>query len=83
MTLAEYVTELGACSDLARRMGVPHSTVWRWANGERTPSVVWALKMDRVTDGVVPVSSWGESKHHRKSTPRHSPAKRQRRVRAA
>jgi DNA-binding transcriptional regulator YdaS (Cro superfamily) len=58
MTLAEYVARPGDCAALAKKLGVPHSTVWRWAKGERMPGANWAALIAKVTRGAVPSSSW-------------------------
>ena len=57
MTLAEYIqTNRGAAADLARALGVSHSTVSRWAAGHTEPSLGMLRAIERATDGAVTVA---------------------------
>jgi DNA-binding transcriptional regulator YdaS (Cro superfamily) len=60
-SLAQYLdTHSMSPTEFARRLGVRDTTVLRWAADTRTPSVTWALAIERHTDGAVPVASWTE-----------------------
>lgn len=46
-------------SELARRVGVQDSYIWRLAHGHRArPSLRVALDIERETEGVVKAQSW-------------------------
>lgn len=47
-------------TEFARRIGARDSSVIRWAADERTPTVTWALEIERATEGAVPVAAWTE-----------------------
>jgi DNA-binding transcriptional regulator YdaS (Cro superfamily) len=49
-------------AEFARRLCVADTTVLRWVGDDRTPSVTWALAIERHTDGAVPVSMWTEDR---------------------
>lgn len=54
MKLAKYLeTHDITASDLASRLGVPVSTVSRWARGERSPRIDMAERLREVTGGAV------------------------------
>jgi DNA-binding transcriptional regulator YdaS (Cro superfamily) len=56
MTLAEYLeTTRGAASDLARKLGVSHTTVARWAAGKMEPSLTTCARIEQHTAGRVRV----------------------------
>lgn len=56
MTLADYLASTrGAASELARKLGVSHSTVARWASGAMEPSLVTCARIERHTGGKVKV----------------------------
>jgi DNA-binding transcriptional regulator YdaS (Cro superfamily) len=42
----------------ARRAGVPAPSVSSWRKGTRRPGLASALRLERATDGAVPVSYW-------------------------
>lgn len=61
--LRRYLESSGLnCSSFAARLGVQDSTVWRWIHGKgpqrRSPSLAMAFEIERLTQGVVPASSW-------------------------
>jgi transcriptional regulator with XRE-family HTH domain len=90
--LAKYLeAEKLSCTAFADRLGVKDSTVWRWRYGKgqqrRSPSLALALRIETLTGGRVPASSWGASAPESVSAParRKAPARvvrRARRVRA-
>ena len=47
--------------DLAAKLEVAESTVWRWLRGKNRPVMSLRRAIARETDGEVPVKSWGES----------------------
>jgi transcriptional regulator with XRE-family HTH domain len=54
MKLATYLeTHEIKVSDLASRLGVPVSTVSRWARGERIPRIEMAERLREATGGAV------------------------------
>ena len=54
MTLAEYFqTTRGGASALARKLGVSHTTVSRWAAGKMEPSLATCAQIERHTGGKV------------------------------
>jgi DNA-binding transcriptional regulator YiaG len=54
MKLAEYLTkEKMRPAHFAVRLGVPVSTVTRWLNGERTPSLASMATITKATKGRV------------------------------
>jgi DNA-binding transcriptional regulator YdaS (Cro superfamily) len=56
MTLAEYIeTTRGAASDLARKLGVSHTTVARWAAGKMEPGLTTCARIEEHTAGKVTV----------------------------
>lgn len=55
MKLAEYLKPRGATSELARKLGVEHSTVSRWAAGKMEPSLSMCAQIERATGGAVTV----------------------------
>jgi len=55
MTLAEYLTGQTATA-LAAKVGCEVSTITRIANGDRSPSIVLAVRIERATDGAVTVA---------------------------
>jgi transcriptional regulator with XRE-family HTH domain len=64
--LAKYLeAEKLSCTAFADRLGVKDSTVWRWRFGKgqqrRSPSLALALRIETLTGGRVPASSWGEA----------------------
>jgi DNA-binding transcriptional regulator YdaS (Cro superfamily) len=56
MTLAEYFSMTrGGASALARKLGVSHSTVSRWASGKMEPSLATCARIEQHTGGKVRV----------------------------
>ena len=53
MTLSEYLDRQETAAALARKLGVAHSTVKRWARGELQPSVASLRDLHDVTAGAV------------------------------
>lgn len=54
MTLKEYLEKNGlSVSDLARALELPHATVLSYVNRTHEPSLKNALKIQRITLGVV------------------------------
>jgi DNA-binding transcriptional regulator YdaS (Cro superfamily) len=47
-------------ADFARELGISSAYLTQLANRDRTPGLGLALKIERVTNGAVPVSSWYE-----------------------
>lgn len=43
---------------LAGQLGVRRMAVYRWLSGDRVPLVQFAVQLERVTGGAVPVESW-------------------------
>jgi hypothetical protein len=39
--------------------GISHSLVLEWEKGTRSPGVELALRLERHTDGAVPIETWG------------------------
>lgn len=58
-TFPKYVADNGISnSQLAESLGVDHSTAWRLANGRMRPGLDLAAKIERITQGAVPIASW-------------------------
>lgn len=56
MTLAEYLSSTrGAALLLARKLGVSHTTVYRWASGKMEPSLATCARIEAHTGGKVRV----------------------------
>jgi DNA-binding transcriptional regulator YdaS (Cro superfamily) len=54
MKLSEYIAQRrGTAADLARSVGVNHSTILRWASGAHAPSLKMCAALDRATGGAV------------------------------
>lgn len=54
MTLKEYLEKNGlSVADMARALDLPHATVLSYVNRTHEPSLKNALKIERVTLGVV------------------------------
>jgi DNA-binding transcriptional regulator YdaS (Cro superfamily) len=54
MTLSTFISQRrGAAADLARALGVNHSTVLRWASGEHAPSLKMCAAISKATGGAV------------------------------
>jgi transcriptional regulator with XRE-family HTH domain len=54
MTLHEYLArEQINVAELARRLEVDGSTVWRWVVGKRLPSMALLPRIEKVTGGAV------------------------------
>lgn len=65
MDLRSYLArEQLSAADIAPRLGVHMSVVYRWIKGETTPSVDSALAIERLTNGAVPVESWASPEAH-------------------
>lgn len=59
MTLSEYIAQKrGTAADLARTLGVQHSTVVRWADGTYAPSLAMCQRIATATNGAVTVSDF-------------------------
>jgi hypothetical protein len=59
MTLSEWMKTTGTtCRTLAQTLSVHHTLVWRWARGERMPSIEQAHNIEKVTHDAVPIASW-------------------------
>jgi len=59
MKLSTYLSEHDlSASDFAARMGVPVSTITRWAKGERTPGIDMAHRICEATSGAVTASDF-------------------------
>lgn len=43
---------------LARDIGASRNAVRNWLLGSQLPTIPWAYRIEEVTDGAVPVSSW-------------------------
>lgn len=44
---------------VARDLSVSHSLVAEWEKGTRKPGVELALRLEQLTDGAVPIETWG------------------------
>ena len=54
MTLCEYLEQPAVtASNLARRVGVAHTTILRWANGSICPNSQRLNRLHEATDGKV------------------------------
>ncbi len=54
MKLSAYIAQRrGMASALARKLGVKHSTVIRWAAGVHYPSLPMCVAIEKATDGAV------------------------------
>lgn len=42
--------------------GISHSLVLEWEKGTRSPGVELALRVEKLTDGAVPIETWGYSR---------------------
>lgn len=59
MKLKTYLSTTGTShSAFAEKLGVSQVTVTRYANGERSPSLKMALKIEDLTKRKVKVSDW-------------------------
>jgi hypothetical protein len=59
MTLTEYLAHHKIpLRKMAATLGRDVSEVWRWANGQRTPSLEIALKIQEATGGAVEPKSF-------------------------
>jgi len=59
MKLATYLKRKSLTyREIARKLGLSHTTVHKYLSGDRTPSLKTALKIEQVTKGDVAVSSW-------------------------
>jgi transcriptional regulator with XRE-family HTH domain len=56
--IEEFKAGGGSIADFASRLGVSSGAVYRWANGERAPGVLMALKIKEATDGLVRPEDW-------------------------
>ena len=62
MTLREYLQFHNLRQrELARRWGMPESTLSDILSGRRSPSLETARKIKRLTDGAVPLEAWDEA----------------------
>jgi transcriptional regulator with XRE-family HTH domain len=43
---------------LAAQLGVARAVLWRWLAGKQTPRVTFAVRIERLTGGAVPVAMW-------------------------
>ncbi|WP_081749873.1 helix-turn-helix transcriptional regulator [Roseivivax marinus] len=60
--LASYLKETGLTQDaFAQLVNVRQPTVHRWLHGTASPSWKTAAKIEKLTDGAVPVSAWAEA----------------------
>lgn len=78
---AKYLDDSGLnCTEFARRLGVKDSTVWRWRYGtgdqRRSPSLALALRIEELTKGAVPVTSWAHDSSKPVSAEGRKPAVR-------
>lgn len=77
---AKYLDDSNlSCTDFAELLDVEDSTVWRWRYGtgsqKRSPSLALALKIEALTNGAVPVSSWAhDTSKDSAATSRKGPA---------
>ncbi len=44
---------------VARELDVSHSLLSEWEKGTRKPGVELALRVEQLTDGAVPIETWG------------------------
>lgn len=59
MTLTEWLAATRETqSGFAQTLGVPRQTVQAWATGGRRPTLYYALAVEALTDGAVPVTEW-------------------------
>ncbi|MFY8047907.1 MAG: helix-turn-helix domain-containing protein [Erythrobacter sp.] len=57
MTLAEYIkASRGTAAELAKKLGVSHTTVYRWAAGTIEPSLKACSRIEEHTEGAVTVA---------------------------
>ncbi len=50
-----------SCAMFAARIGVKDSSVWRWAKDKRAPTLTMAIRIEKASEGEVPIASWDES----------------------
>lgn len=50
--------------DAAGRFGITRQHLDRLCRGDRRPSLLLALEIERITDGTVPVTAWSKTKPH-------------------
>lgn len=56
---AEYITQCGEKRTvIAARLGISKSYLSDILNGNKTPSLDLAFRIERLTNGAVPASSW-------------------------
>lgn len=59
MTLNEFLSASEITDgEFAAKVGVSRSMVNRYRHNQATPSLSLAAKIERATDGAVPMSSW-------------------------
>jgi DNA-binding XRE family transcriptional regulator len=57
--LLNYMKQWGLTDrTMAKRVGVSYSSIYNWRTGRSYPTVDKAIKLERITDGAVPVYSW-------------------------
>jgi transcriptional regulator with XRE-family HTH domain len=60
--LSAYLLDNGESqTEFAARVAVTQATVSRLCRGAMRPSLNLALRMERATEGMVPVGSWAET----------------------
>lgn len=60
---AHLISENIRRAEFARRIGTSKGYLSDIANGNRTPSLELALRIERVTSGAVPVAAWAKSEN--------------------
>lgn len=59
--LADWLKDTGRKVNWAAgQIPVNRSHFHQWLNGSYTPRPVYRLRINEITDGAVPVDSWGE-----------------------
>ena len=58
--LREYIDERGlSYEEFAHKVGCSIASVCLWVNQKSIPSPNYAIKIHKVTKGMVPLTSWG------------------------
>lgn len=58
--LTQWLRDSGTSQiGLSARISASRGSISRWASGERRPSVAYATRIEDVTGGAVPATSWG------------------------
>jgi hypothetical protein len=59
MTLQEWISGRGlSMGAVGKAIGTPRQSVHLWCTGKRTPTLYWAMAIQELTKGEVPLDAW-------------------------